>query len=804
MSALAFGRLLYTDCRPGEGTKASPGYQIQAVSRGVSATQQATAIKYLLYEAQTAWIAEGRPAEDFPNGLAHSATAGYATSQSRYVGKEANGARQGNFLSDCILSDEPAPYGIIRPAQLWQAPTWRTDAWPTTVAEPLSEPIDLGPIDFDAIQHWLADGHARARTLERLLSVLEDPEGPRVVIKSDQPEDALFWIAAATILMPMEQALSVSFSVFVRSVEKAPHRVVAVPASLNPGVTAGSSRSRVFVIDALTDESDEIEVSSRASFWVRQLSAADEPFDVVEAVERAASYGGTNEQDYSDARVAAMAVSVEGWTIEDASGVGRWVQRALDSAFRSDAMSVIERLVTAEDVRLEDLRLLDQLAARGVVALDKAELRCRLFDAELHALASGEALIPERLPHVNLERPRAFDQGSAVVSQMLQATDRAVGGCLGLAWRHGLTLEPPTPALVARLGTFVSAWLAAPAFELHLDRWALSDLVTDELHQQTRGMVQSGHPDVPTLLPRVVSYLLQRPNDPADAFSMEVEACYTATLRDPDDRLHRVRRMLASLASGPELFYQRYQDSLMRWFAADPRTCVELVTSVPAEYALNPTVLKVATDSMLKQVHHEGLSPESLMTIDQLRQRDALPNDQRVRRIAASAVAVDGFLTLLEGQHYRRDQDLFTEHLKAIRGADEDVLRLSMPAFCASAGETRGVLLGQSILRFLHERSGIYFAETYAPYLDNPRSGLDHAHRMFAWASDTEIPAKVRATLNACLLAHYRDLPAPAQSDWRQGVPRFFTSPNWREPFDQLLDSAQKDGRRISRLWGRD
>ena len=115
MTETAFGRLLYTDCAPGTGRGSSGGFQIQAQSPGVDAQQASFAVGWLLYEAQGAWVAAGRPVEEFPPGFAHACADGYGTSQGRYVGKEAVGGRMGNHLADCLLTRDPERYGTSGP-----------------------------------------------------------------------------------------------------------------------------------------------------------------------------------------------------------------------------------------------------------------------------------------------------------------------------------------------------------------------------------------------------------------------------------------------------------------------------------------------------------------------------------------------------------------------------------------------------------------------------------------------------------------------------------------------------------------
>ena len=448
MSRLAFERLLYTDCRPGEGLGTGGGYQVQAQSEGTSAAQSRMAISWLLYTAQARWVNEGRAVEDFPLGFAHAADAGFGTAQSKYLGKEVNGSRQGNYVADCLLTEAATPYGVIRPAQLWLAPFWRQEIWPSTVAPLFDEGLDVGPLDHDAIADWLRGSPRRAPGLERLLTVLEDTGGPRVVIRADEPESALCWIAAATILLPIADALAVSFRVFASNIDDAPHRVVAVPCDLYPNLVPGS-RARAFIIDAGTDETDELQPSVRASFWVRQLVAAEEPYDVVQAIELAAEIGGRNDQELSDARAAAMAVCDPDRPIGDVAGVGRWLRRALRTKHDGAAQSIISRLIGAKDVRVDDLRLLDEMAADGIVVVDAGELRTRLLHAEIELAAAGTGSPPTQLPDVALARTERADSESAVVSAMLLGSDYVLELLLCVAWRHGLELEPQAPALVS-------------------------------------------------------------------------------------------------------------------------------------------------------------------------------------------------------------------------------------------------------------------------------------------------------------------------------------------------------------------
>src|SRR5580704_16612738 len=279
MSTELFDRLLYTDCRAGTGRGAGGGFQVQAQSAGVDAAQAKMAVGWLLYDAPNAWIVQRRPVEEFPLGLAHAAEAGYGTAQSRYVGTEATGGRQGNHLADCLLTRDRDLYGPTRPAQLWRSPFWRAEPWETTDCPQFDDTLIPGPLTVDDAAEWLRARAERAPVLARLLSMLEDPAGRRVVITAAEPGEALTWIAAATLLLPIRAALDVSFKVFCVTPQRGSHRVVAVPKELYPQVGTGRGDS-AFVLDAEEAVSDAVEVSTRASFWVELLARADDPYDV--------------------------------------------------------------------------------------------------------------------------------------------------------------------------------------------------------------------------------------------------------------------------------------------------------------------------------------------------------------------------------------------------------------------------------------------------------------------------------------------------------------------------------------------
>src|SRR5256884_7432667 len=120
---------------------------------------------------------KGRRVADYPPSFAHVHDELYATAAGVYLGKEANGGREGNQLTHSIVTRDAAAYGLLRPAQLFDAPWWtRTPASSTTCSPP--EILEPGPFDVDAARDLvLADPRGCAR-LVALVSAFDRIGGP--------------------------------------------------------------------------------------------------------------------------------------------------------------------------------------------------------------------------------------------------------------------------------------------------------------------------------------------------------------------------------------------------------------------------------------------------------------------------------------------------------------------------------------------------------------------------------------------------------------------------------------------------
>jgi hypothetical protein len=588
MTDPGFGRLLYTDCAPGTGRGGGGGFQVQAQSPEVDGKWSALATSWLLYEVQNAWVAAQRPAGEFPPGFAHVSAAGYGTGQSRYVGKEVMGGRQGNHLADCLVTGDPDLYGTIRPAQLYGAPLWRAGPWPTTDCPDFDGDLEPGPLlTLDELTSWARGRPERGPVLARLLSVLEDPEGPRAVIVSATADEALRWLAAATLLLPQRRALDVTFKVFSANPLRAQQRVVAAPPDLNPRLGPGLAPG-VFVVDAAACQADDVPVSGRAAFLAGQLAgdAGADPYDLLDALELADELSAGEWPTGTAALHAAWALTRPDEPLDAAAAVHDWLRNAEAGQLREHGPALVTMMLAGGPASAEMLRWLDDAIGAGRLDFDQETARTRLLTAEL-ADALADTPAPERrLPPVRLSDKAERDAESELTSALLLGDpDRVdvirIDRVLGLAHRHGIGLQPSP--LRERLHGFATAWVDDPHAVWDPRDRVLADEILDEAH----GVLHErfSEPVSPRLAQTLTRFrgLFDDRVDLADPLYCHLQAAAIAELNG-QDRLARLNVSLGKIARSPEAAdaARVFQRALLAWHADDADVALTILARLPS------------------------------------------------------------------------------------------------------------------------------------------------------------------------------------------------------------------------------
>ena len=651
MTADAFERLLYTDCRPGTGRGSGGGFQVQAQSPGVDSVQSALAVGWLLYEVQNAWIVQRRPVEEFPLGLAHASENGYGTSQSRYLGKEATGGRQGNHLADCLLTRDRALYDTIRPAQLWRSPLWRAEPWDTVDCPPYKGTPEPGPLTLDAVTDWLRDRPERGPVLARLLSVLENPDGPRVVIVTGDADEAMAWIAAATLLLPERRALDVSFKVFSASPLRAQQRVVAAPADLNPQLGPGRV-SGLFVLDTATCTADEAERSERAAFLVGKLTGGDDPYDVVDAVELAEELSRATELADTDALRTGWALTRPDDPLPEPQLLFRWLNGATPEQQREHGPAVAAMLLAAGPPA-GALRWLDTAAVSGELDLDAATVRTMLLDAELAEVFGGQPAPPEVLQPAPIGGQAERDAESKLSSAILLSSEgkldaKQIDLVLRLTCRHRISLEL-SPPLQRQLHKFAVIWTDHPD-AWNPRGWALREEILDLTYGELREQfAERGPQAMIETLRGFCPYFGDRIEEPDDPFYCHLQAAAIAALTGPQ-RQARLRELFTRISQlrqpgqgSPRATAAAavLQQALLRLGAVDEAVAITIFAELPAA-DLDPRVAKYATDYLEEKAKQPNARLlDVLAGLDQL---EKVPLPERLGTLIASDRAVRQFI----------------------------------------------------------------------------------------------------------------------------------------------------------------
>ncbi len=765
MSAGAFDRLLYTDCRAGTGRGAGGGFQVQAQSAGVDAAQAKMAVGWLLYEVPSAWIVQRRPVADFPLGFAHASAAGYGTAQSRYVGTEATGARQGNHLADCLLTRDLDLYGPTRPAQLWRSPLWRSSAWETTEC-PQPQDAPVGPLTVDAVADWLRGGADRPAALARLLSVLEDPAGRRVIIAAAGPDEALQWIAAATLLLPVRAALDVSFKVFCSNPQRASQRVVAVLKELSPQIVPGRADS-AFVLNAEGCTSDQAEISERARFWVRLLATAEDPYDVVDAVELADQLGGGISQDQPDAMMTAWAVTAPGDPLDDPAALFRWLSGADPKLHLEHGPSVVRRILAASPSAAA-LRWIDAAAATGHLDTDRLAVRAQLLTAEIAEIRAGGRPPADPLVAVNADAGTRRDADSELSSAMVLSPHPQVDLLLALARRHGV--QPELSPLVSRLRAFAIDWADHPARDYHPDRWVLRDQVLDLAHAELQErLARAGLPAVKAVLKRLCPYFAARPGDLADPLDCHIQIAALRAL-PAEQRAPRLAALTeqAQLSHWPADAIAAIQRALIEWQAVGPIEALVILRVLPDTVPVAEEVISAALDEIQRGADRP--SAGMLDALGVLDHRRLAPPQQPFAALVEADRHILDFVDATRSDMFRTDIKWARDWVRSLDRVEPGVAlaRLGLLLEACLAFPEPG--FGAAVLDMLPDPLPRQLVSRWARELRGPRAVRAAVHGV-CWAGDPKT-----AGLSSYVADRFRELSATLseadQEHWYLSVRR--------------------------------
>ncbi|MEV5689691.1 GTPase-associated protein 1-related protein [Micromonospora globbae] len=650
-----FEALIYTDCRPGQGLRGSAGLQFQARSSDAVAAAENLVKDNLLYEPPSRWMAERRPAAQYPPSFAHLRSGDtLATAAGVYLGREANGTREGNQLTHAIVTNDPASYGSLRPAQLFGAPFWSARPTPTTQCDPVRLDDDAGaahtPTHARDFVQGQPDGPATLLSLVSALVEAGRPGKPRVLFVGDDVTVIMNWLVAGTLLVPRERALELGFKIYSTDPARSAMPIVAVlPEFAGPAGRIDNQLGYV-VFDLHRHQHTPVVPHPAARRWV-DLFLTEDPRDVVDALTVATESELATGDGWADEAAIALGLAAILHHRPDprhARAIVGWLRTGperMRGAYGADVAELFAE--TPERWPEEILVLLDEVGCDGLLPGKAADVRLALIISEVAAARTGGAVNGRSLPPLppGEWHPDHDEQARQIVTEALtcEVPPRHFETLLRVANRFGVGVRWEDVRTAAE--PFVAYWADHPDLRVRglpcaaeLEKRLIA--VLGERAQRggtARAVVGDGWWE--RLLPVV------------DRLELPLaEAVLGAAVRHGDARAATVERHLRAARDEPE----RFGWAVGALWGQSPPTLAELELVCD----LAPAGARPPTRVFRGLVHHvlngERPTPRELDLCRQLIDRKLLAPTQRLR----DELADDDELLRLIGELGHPDDDI--------------------------------------------------------------------------------------------------------------------------------------------------
>lgn len=487
---MSFRGLIYTDCQASESLNGGSGYQYQARTEQTNPSDEDAGRK-LLYVPSRQLLSARRPVAEYPLSMAYSHDGSIAISTGEYLGAESGGARQGNFISHLLFTDDPEDLLPTRPAQLYGSPVWNRSKSSDCRMPTYEAPLSFNSLmDVAALQQLVKAVPEPVVFLSHVATMFEQAAASdytRLAISCSDLTTTMQWIALGTLLLPGRLALECSFLVFADDVNDSPQRVTAIHPPTNsehPSVLDLPGMNGLD-LDALV--CGPCIPSDRARFWAERFINGD-PYDIVEAIDLA---DGLNQIDEFPGRISAKAALL-GERLEDSNEVD-----AVLATLATAPADLMAEYGTALVRALRDsimplpvnqwYSVLKSLGRSGTSADEVSdELRIQLFEMAALDPATAEAvtnLIRDDRSGAQTWRWADPDQAHAAAVNLATviavAPDSNIPGLLAAASVSNVPLV--WPSINDRLARFARAWANVPALGRNRADWLHSDQVTDQL-----------------------------------------------------------------------------------------------------------------------------------------------------------------------------------------------------------------------------------------------------------------------------------------------------------------------------------
>jgi GTPase-associated protein 1, N-terminal domain type 2/GTPase-associated protein 1, middle domain len=263
-------QLYYTSCI--KGTSGSAGFQVKALSSGISTDERAALNKILGYRIPPSLPVEQVSSHPVALRYQYLSTDTCFLACSQSCGPD-EGGRPGNFFAHCVVT-APSDFAVMAPIMYWRHPFWKRSDASESVEIPEEPSFELDPaLDFDAIWAFL-DQDDRREWLHRLLCVvLRFDKDRRPIVILDSPDNVPLWIAAVTFGLPAPFRPFLSFATYHHDPYQVPFLITGTTADGRFRFSADEYISH-FVINASIGKASDAKESAYARYVSRYMQPA--------------------------------------------------------------------------------------------------------------------------------------------------------------------------------------------------------------------------------------------------------------------------------------------------------------------------------------------------------------------------------------------------------------------------------------------------------------------------------------------------------------------------------------------------
>src|SRR2546421_5548797 len=243
------------------------GFQIKAMSPGISPALQATIARLIDYRIPSACNTDAL--ETHPLALLYFYTESGASILlcSRSSGKDEYG-RPGNFFAHVVVLDlDATPFTSTPPVFFWKSPFWRTgdpEEREAVVSLPVLPSFDVEPaLDVEDIWHFLAQGQRRAWLYKLMCAVIQSRKTQRRIVIFDTDEHVALWIAAVSCLLPPAYRPLLTFATYHHDPCQTPYLITGTATSSSLRALSADDLA-YFLLDTATGQASPFEPSAYA------------------------------------------------------------------------------------------------------------------------------------------------------------------------------------------------------------------------------------------------------------------------------------------------------------------------------------------------------------------------------------------------------------------------------------------------------------------------------------------------------------------------------------------------------------